>query len=156
MLTATALAEDLRRFLADRPIQARRTPAWEHAWRFCRRNPGAGRVDSRWRLRCSRPSPSAAVVWTARLDAELRRTGEARRAEQDAKKDALDKLWRSYLARAQAGRFSRRPGRRLDGLDALRQAVPIARVGAGTDGRLRRAAQRGDRLPGPARPAPGS
>jgi serine/threonine protein kinase len=34
-----ALAEDLRRFMADRPIQARRTPAWEQVWRSCRRNP---------------------------------------------------------------------------------------------------------------------
>ena len=58
---------------------------------------------------------------------ELRRTGAARRTEQAARKDALDKLWRSYVARAQAGRFSRRPGQRLDGLEALRQAVPIAR-----------------------------
>jgi WD40 repeat protein/serine/threonine protein kinase len=37
--TAAALAEDLRRFLADRPVQARRTAQWERAWRWCRRNP---------------------------------------------------------------------------------------------------------------------
>ena len=125
--TAADLAEDLRRFLADRPIQARRTPFWEHAWRFCRRNPGLAAA-----LTAAASLLTALVVvwaaWTARLDAELRRTGEARRAEQAARKDALDKLWRSYLARAQAGRFGRRPGRRLDGLDALRQAVPIARL----------------------------
>jgi serine/threonine protein kinase/Flp pilus assembly protein TadD len=33
------MAEDLRRFLADRPIQARRTRVLERAWRWCRRNP---------------------------------------------------------------------------------------------------------------------
>src|SRR5207248_4683328 len=36
--TATALAEDLRCFLTDRPIRARRTPLWERTWRLCKRN----------------------------------------------------------------------------------------------------------------------
>jgi WD40 repeat protein/serine/threonine protein kinase len=36
---AEALAEELRRFLADRPILARRATAPERAWRWCRRNP---------------------------------------------------------------------------------------------------------------------
>jgi serine/threonine protein kinase len=36
---AEALAEDLRRFLGDRPIKARRTPWYERTWRWCRRNP---------------------------------------------------------------------------------------------------------------------
>jgi WD40 repeat protein len=38
--TAGHLAEDLRRFLEDRPVEARRTPWPERAWRRCRRNPG--------------------------------------------------------------------------------------------------------------------
>jgi hypothetical protein len=37
--TALALAEDLRRFLEDKPIQARRLGAAEQAWRWARRNP---------------------------------------------------------------------------------------------------------------------
>lgn len=37
--TAADLAEDLRRFLADRPIQARRASWPERGWRLCRRNP---------------------------------------------------------------------------------------------------------------------
>jgi hypothetical protein len=36
--TAEELAEDLRRFLADRPIRARRAMPWERAWRWARRN----------------------------------------------------------------------------------------------------------------------
>jgi WD40 repeat protein/serine/threonine protein kinase len=38
--TAGNLADDLRRFLTDRPIRARRTPWHERAWRWCRRNRG--------------------------------------------------------------------------------------------------------------------
>jgi tetratricopeptide (TPR) repeat protein len=37
--TAAALAEDLQRFLDDRPIRARRITAAEQAWRWARRNP---------------------------------------------------------------------------------------------------------------------
>src|SRR5262249_52320034 len=37
--TAEALAEDLRRFLADRPVRARRASSAERLWRWCRRNP---------------------------------------------------------------------------------------------------------------------
>ncbi len=37
--TAGETADDLRRFLADRPIRARCTPWHERGWRWCRRNP---------------------------------------------------------------------------------------------------------------------
>jgi tetratricopeptide (TPR) repeat protein len=37
--TAGGLAEDLERFLAGQPIQARPTPAWERAWKWARRHP---------------------------------------------------------------------------------------------------------------------
>ena len=123
---ASELADDLRRFLSDRPIRARRTPPWEHGWRFCRRNPALAVAGA---LVVSLLSLILIVWagWTASLDAQLRHTADARRAERDAREDALEKLWRSYLARAQAGRFGRRPGQRLDGLEALGQAVAVAR-----------------------------
>jgi WD40 repeat protein/tRNA A-37 threonylcarbamoyl transferase component Bud32 len=37
--SALELAEDLERFLSDRPIRARRAGRGERAWRWCRRNP---------------------------------------------------------------------------------------------------------------------
>jgi serine/threonine protein kinase/tetratricopeptide (TPR) repeat protein len=37
--SAEQLAEDLRRFLADKPVLARRSSPAEQAWRWCRRNP---------------------------------------------------------------------------------------------------------------------
>jgi len=39
--TPGSLAEDLRRFLEDRPILARRLNVMEQAWRWCRRNPAS-------------------------------------------------------------------------------------------------------------------
>lgn len=39
--TAEALAADLRNFLSDKPIVARRSRLPERAWRWCRRNPAA-------------------------------------------------------------------------------------------------------------------
>lgn len=44
--TAEELAGDLRRFLADRPILARRTTSLGHACRWCRRNPALAAVSS--------------------------------------------------------------------------------------------------------------
>src|SRR5262249_24794975 len=37
--SAEVLAEELRRFLEGRPIQARRPPAWERGWKWIRRRP---------------------------------------------------------------------------------------------------------------------
>ncbi|MEX2141774.1 MAG: serine/threonine-protein kinase [Pirellulales bacterium] len=37
--TATALAADVRRYLDDQPIEARRVPEWVRAWRWARRRP---------------------------------------------------------------------------------------------------------------------
>ncbi len=44
--TADDLAEDLRRFIEDRPIAARRITATEQVWRWCRRNPLAAGLSA--------------------------------------------------------------------------------------------------------------
>jgi WD40 repeat protein/serine/threonine protein kinase len=38
--TAAEMAEDLKRFVEDRPVKARRVSEAEKLWRWCRRNPG--------------------------------------------------------------------------------------------------------------------
>ena len=43
--SAGDLAEDLERFLEDRPISARRASLVEHGWRWCRRNPALASVS---------------------------------------------------------------------------------------------------------------
>ena len=128
--TATAMAEDLRRYLGNRPIEARRVTAWERAWRWGRRNPGLALVGATAALLLVTIAVGS-VVTAARLDAELGRTRLARAAERDAKQDVLDKLWRSHFAEARAVRFSGRSGQRFDALEALAAAARIARqVGA--------------------------
>lgn len=44
--SAGDLAEDLERFLEDRPIRARRASLIEHGWRWCRRNPALASVSA--------------------------------------------------------------------------------------------------------------
>jgi WD40 repeat protein len=43
--SAADLADDLRRFLTDRPIRARRLQPWERLGRWCRRNPALAAVS---------------------------------------------------------------------------------------------------------------
>ena len=38
--TPAEMAEDLKRFVEDRPVKARRVSEAERLWRWCRRNPG--------------------------------------------------------------------------------------------------------------------
>jgi serine/threonine protein kinase len=44
--TAEEMAEDLRRFLADRPVRARRSWLPERLWRWCRRNPAVASLTA--------------------------------------------------------------------------------------------------------------
>ena len=119
------LAEDLRRFLADRPIKARRPALWERTWRLCRRNPLVASLIA-----------SVAVLlvlgivisvgYSARLTGELAKTERAEQGERVAKRDALDKLWQSYLEQAKAQQSSHRIGQRFEGLQAIQDARALA------------------------------
>jgi len=42
--TAAQLAEDLKRFLDNRPVHARQTPSWEKAFKWVRRNPASATI----------------------------------------------------------------------------------------------------------------
>jgi serine/threonine-protein kinase len=58
---AGEVAEDLRRYLADRPVQARRSSALEKGWRWCRRNPAIAIISALSLLTLF--SGVTAVVW---------------------------------------------------------------------------------------------
>jgi serine/threonine protein kinase/WD40 repeat protein/tetratricopeptide (TPR) repeat protein len=44
--TPAEMAEDLKRFVEDRPVKARRISEWERLWRWCRRNPAVASLLS--------------------------------------------------------------------------------------------------------------
>ena len=113
--TATALAEDLKRFLADRPILARRTSALEYGWRWCRRNPAVAGLSLGL-------IAMGLLVCIGSFYAALRlgRTAEhAQRAERDAEEQLFD----SWLVQVHASRTSQQPGQRLENLKTLTQAA---------------------------------
>src|SRR5262249_10021500 len=114
--TAVEMAEDLDRFLANKPILARRTPGWERAWRWCLRNPGWAAA-----LALLLTIAGGASILSLELNAGLVRAGRAEH-------QATNRLFDALLTRVQAGRGSGRPGQRFAGLDSLRQAVEIARA----------------------------
>ncbi len=124
--TAESLAEDLRRYLADRPIRARRTPAHERAWRWCRRNPVvACLLTAVAGLLVVIAVVSSLMAW--RLSREHDTAVDNWHQAQEAERKVKVQLLQSRLTQARAGRFSRQAGRRFDGLSALAEAAALAR-----------------------------
>ena len=129
--TVGDLADDVRRYLdgevgsarpasaAYRARQIRRAPqdARSRCRLSCWRHSSAGSAPPR--SGCTVPEPTA----TGRVRAESAE-GAERLAEQAARRDAVEKLWDSYLAQARAGRYSGRPGQRFEGLRALAARRP--------------------------------
>jgi serine/threonine protein kinase/WD40 repeat protein len=115
--TAEALAEDLRRFLADRPIRARRTSWYEHTWRWCRRNPAVASLLGVVALLLL-----ALTVGTLVANAHLRSSLEE---ANQANREKNVRLWQSKRAEARAVRMSARVGQRLEALRSLREALEL-------------------------------
>ena len=94
--SAEEMAEDLRRFLADRPIKARRAGAAERVWRWSRRNPALAVALSSLFLILAAGCITATVLWRraerqrARAEANF---GRARAAVDDY----LNKIGESQL-----------------------------------------------------------
>ncbi|HEV3443589.1 MAG TPA: protein kinase [Gemmataceae bacterium] len=108
--SAGEMAEDLRRFLADRPIQARRSSALEKLWRWCRRNPLVASL-----------TVAIVLLLVALAGGTLIRYAElsqSLRMEQE-------KRWESLRDRARALRMSRRPGQRLESLRSIMEATRL-------------------------------
>jgi serine/threonine protein kinase/WD40 repeat protein/tetratricopeptide (TPR) repeat protein len=115
--TAEALAEDLRRFLGDRPILARRTSWAGHAWRWCRRNPG-------WAATLGTVGVLLLVILFGGVVLNLHLQNALTRT-QEAERDQTEKLWHSHLERARAKRSSARMGQRFEALKAIEDASKI-------------------------------
>ena len=125
--TAGALADDLRRFLADRPIRARRTSLRERLWRSCRRNPVMAA------LTCAVAAMSLAVAivsmaWALQLRRDRDQAQRLRGRAVDAERDAQEKLWQARLAQAQAGQRTGLAGQRFGSLAVLAEAAESVRT----------------------------
>ncbi len=117
-VTAGALADDLRRYLEDRPIQARRPAISERMRRWCRRNPwaaafllalGTGLVASTWQaLRATsaehtaRRAESQARTERDQAEAARNRASAAERDARQAEAQSLDERDRAERSRNRA------------------------------------------------------
>ena len=136
--TANGLARDLRRYLDNEPVVARPPSNLYRFQKMVRRNrllfAAAGAVAAALLVGLGlstlmfireRDATRRAVVGEKQAEREAanseREAGRARHAEADAK----EKLWGSYLAQAQARRWSGRVGRRIEALEALKKAAAI-------------------------------
>jgi WD40 repeat protein/predicted Ser/Thr protein kinase len=124
--TAQELAEDLRRFLADLPVKARRASAVERLRHWARREPALARLSAAVVLLLL-ALLAGAVVAAWRLNRTADRALQAEHDALQAEHQATDRLFEALLTRVEAGRGSGRPGQRLAALEALRHAVAIAR-----------------------------
>jgi eukaryotic-like serine/threonine-protein kinase len=131
--TAQAMAEDLRRFLAALPIQARPTPAWERAIKWMRRRPAVAALVSAGTLA---GLTLAVVIGVANVRLKRERDrAEARRIEAVASfkkaRDAVDRMLTRVGERQLSGIPQVEPVRRALLEDALEFYRDFARQAPG-------------------------
>ncbi len=118
--TAQELANDLRRFLDDQPIHARRATPWQKLRKWCRRHKS---------LVWTSLAFSALLLGTVAVLASWAAYTSQQQLEriQAAEEAATRRLYSALVAQARANRLSRRPGQRFGSLEALMEAARIAR-----------------------------
>ncbi len=115
--SAHEVADELTRFLQGEPVQARPVGTAGKVWRWSRRKPA---LASSFLLILI-----LILIVTIGSPIAAFRINRARQRAQQSEKQATEKLWDSYLAQARANRFTGRPGRRFDSLEAIRKAADI-------------------------------
>ncbi len=124
--SAGELADDLGRFLNDQPIIARHTSSYERSWRWCRRHP----------VKTSLVASIATIlimiavvssIYSFQLAHQLTLTSEANDKSEASRIEALQQLWVSQLAQADAIRTSDQAGRRYDALESIEVARDLGK-----------------------------
>ena len=132
--TAEAVAEELARFLRDEPIATLPLGRISRTWRWCRRNRAVAALGMLAGFLAF--SVLMALVMVAadnvrirqeqsQKDVALRQRAVALEAAQRSEQRAREELFSSLRSQAQARRFSRQPGQRLDSLAAVAEAARI-------------------------------
>jgi serine/threonine protein kinase/WD40 repeat protein len=124
--SAEALAEDVRRFLADRPILARRSTWRERTWRWCRRNPVVATLSAAMLLLLL-VTAVGGVLMSLGLNDALGQAQEDRDKAREAERERKKQLFESLVAEAKAQRFSGRLGQRFGTLKSIHKAAALAR-----------------------------
>ncbi len=122
--TANGLVADIKRHLDNEPVVARPPSNLYRFQKLVRRNKGI--FAALGAVAVTLLAGSAASTYLYLEEAKLRQA-VSRGAEQarQAETNALVELKRSYLAQAQAGRWSQRAGRRFEGLELLKKAAAL-------------------------------
>jgi WD40 repeat protein len=123
--SAEVLAEDVRRFLADRPIQARRSTWRERTWRWCRRNPAVATLSGALLLLLLVVAVGG-VAMSLQLNSALGQARDDRDKARDAERRSKKQQFESLVSDAKARRFSGRLGQRFGTLAAIRKAAALA------------------------------
>jgi serine/threonine protein kinase/WD40 repeat protein/tetratricopeptide (TPR) repeat protein len=124
--TVETLVEDLRRFLADRPIKARRASQVERLWRWGRRNPVVAASLMTIAVLLIMVAVGSTLM-ALRLDKERKAADTARGNAETAERLARFREAEALIGQAHGIRYSRRPGQRFAALEALQQAAAIGR-----------------------------
>jgi WD40 repeat protein/Flp pilus assembly protein TadD len=124
--TAGALAADLRRYLEDRPIVARRPSLLDRVAKWSRRYRAAVATAAVAVVVLLVALSVVASVAALRLSEEQNATLKQLEATRKAQKEGQHRLYEARLATARASRWSGRAGRRSVGLQALTEAAKLA------------------------------
>jgi WD40 repeat protein/serine/threonine protein kinase len=129
--TPAEMAADLKRFVEDRPVRARRASGAEKLWRWCRRNPLPASLLAAILLVFL--TGFAGVVWQWRLAATARDDAKKREEEAVAARNetrraqdgAVTHLYHALVEQARALRESRATGYRAEAWSLLHQALEL-------------------------------
>lgn len=136
--SARLMAEDLQRFLADRPVLARRVTSVEKLFRWARRNRAAAALascllviailvtgGSLFLAKVSRQHAAELQVENRRVIDEKTKTENALAAAERSRRASQAHLYYVHLEKAQAILENGRQGQRFDCLASIQQAADI-------------------------------
>jgi eukaryotic-like serine/threonine-protein kinase len=124
--SAAELADDLRRFLDDRPIRARRSGVAEQLGRWCRRNPAVAGLLAAVFLSLL-VGTGGATFFAIRANENAAQARKKQAEAEAAEHGQREQLLESLMAEARVKRFSGRGGQRFGTLEAIRKAAALAR-----------------------------